>query len=349
MIARDRDSDSNGSLEERIYVAQDANFNVTALIDTSGTVQERFQYDAFGSFTVLTGTWGSRASSSYAWKYLHQGGRWDADANVFSFRNRDYSPILGRWLQLDPLRFSSGDVNFYRGYSNCAIRFTDPSGLQTIGLLKPYTVTPTLQDKIAAIVATYLAYLYDPSLNVIDWFGFYELHAATVLQYFNGLLMSYHRVSTSPISPEKLKELIKQLGDKRYQVREKASLEIANLLGRPFGCDIAVLIEFGLRNGDTEISSRVEELLNKYLISFNIDLLNILIRSNHEIKIFASDDDIRMVLSLIFHLRNSAMVSPATKKKLEEWLNIPAVKQRLEEMRQRVEGSVLPPPRIVDR
>jgi len=65
MIARDRDSDGNGSLDERLYVVHDANFNVVALLDTSGAVVERFAYDAFGVFSVLTPAWGSRGSSSY--------------------------------------------------------------------------------------------------------------------------------------------------------------------------------------------------------------------------------------------------------------------------------------------
>ncbi len=42
MILRDRDADNNGTLEERLYVAQDANWNVTALFDSSGAVVERF-------------------------------------------------------------------------------------------------------------------------------------------------------------------------------------------------------------------------------------------------------------------------------------------------------------------
>ena len=44
MVLRDRDTDANGSLDERVYVLQDANFNVTALVDDSGTVIERYVY-----------------------------------------------------------------------------------------------------------------------------------------------------------------------------------------------------------------------------------------------------------------------------------------------------------------
>src|SRR5262249_22934938 len=33
MLLRDRDTDANGSLDERLWVQQDANYNVTALVD----------------------------------------------------------------------------------------------------------------------------------------------------------------------------------------------------------------------------------------------------------------------------------------------------------------------------
>jgi YD repeat-containing protein len=36
LIVRDRDADNNGSLEERLYAAHDANFNVSSIISTSG-------------------------------------------------------------------------------------------------------------------------------------------------------------------------------------------------------------------------------------------------------------------------------------------------------------------------
>ena len=67
-----RDSDENG----RQYVMHDANFNVTGLMNTSGTVQERFGYDPYGQPTVLTGNW-QLTTDNYAWLYLHQGGRYD--------------------------------------------------------------------------------------------------------------------------------------------------------------------------------------------------------------------------------------------------------------------------------
>src|SRR5262249_42143628 len=63
LIERDRDTDANGTLDERLYVQQDANWNVTAVLNTSGAVQERYDYDAFGSPSFLSSSWASLGSS----------------------------------------------------------------------------------------------------------------------------------------------------------------------------------------------------------------------------------------------------------------------------------------------
>ena len=56
MIARDWDTDNNGTLEQRVYVMQDVNWNITAITNSTGAVVERFQYDAYGKRTVLSPT-----------------------------------------------------------------------------------------------------------------------------------------------------------------------------------------------------------------------------------------------------------------------------------------------------
>jgi RHS repeat-associated protein len=135
MILRDRDTDANGSLDERLYALHDANFNVTALVNTSGTVVERFTYDAFGAVTVYDASWSVRTGgSSYGWLYLHQGGRWEGATGLYQFRNREYSPTLGRWLQLDPIGFEAQDLNLERAVGNNPISFLDPEGLDDAGV-----------------------------------------------------------------------------------------------------------------------------------------------------------------------------------------------------------------------
>ena len=82
LVLRDADAGTGGDLgvngsglDQRLYAQQDANYDVTALIDTSGAVVERYEYEPYGDVTVLNADGSERGTSSYAWDYLHQGGR----------------------------------------------------------------------------------------------------------------------------------------------------------------------------------------------------------------------------------------------------------------------------------
>jgi RHS repeat-associated protein len=125
-----RDRFAGGVRTDRFYVQQDANWNVTSLVSTSGVVVERYVYDPFGKVTVRDPvTWVVLpGGSAYAWQYLFQGGRQDGLTGLYNFRNRDYSPVLGRWLEQDPLGFNAGDTNLYREEGNNPATNTDPSG-----------------------------------------------------------------------------------------------------------------------------------------------------------------------------------------------------------------------------
>src|SRR5260370_33148185 len=71
LILRDRDADGNAGngLEERLWVQQDANYNVTALVNNSGTVVERYAYDPYGAVTVYDASLNVRSGgSNYAWR-----------------------------------------------------------------------------------------------------------------------------------------------------------------------------------------------------------------------------------------------------------------------------------------
>ena len=128
LVLRDRDTDSNGTLDERIYPLQDANWNTTALVTTSGTIVERETYNPFGVATYRDASGAALSGSSKDWVFLHQGGEKIA-AGDYEFRNRVHSPTLGRWLTNDPLGFAAGDVNTFRSFANNPITIVDPSGL----------------------------------------------------------------------------------------------------------------------------------------------------------------------------------------------------------------------------
>jgi RHS repeat-associated protein len=127
LVLRDRDSDGNGPLDERRYCLQDGNWNTIALTSTSGSVTERFSYDAYGVPTFPTDTGTVQASSATGWEILYAGYRWDGDpSRMYYVRNRFLLPYLGEWNRRDPLGYHDG-TNVYGLYQS--INAVDPLGL----------------------------------------------------------------------------------------------------------------------------------------------------------------------------------------------------------------------------
>jgi RHS repeat-associated protein len=126
-----------GGTLSRLYAQQDANWNTTALVDTTGTVQERYVYDPYGNVTVLNADGsvrgnGSQSASNYSWVYLRQGGRLDSITSIYNFRHRDYSASLGRWLEEGfPLQYEDG-LNPYEAFISDPITITDPQGYAAV-------------------------------------------------------------------------------------------------------------------------------------------------------------------------------------------------------------------------
>ena len=128
LVLRDRDTDANGTFDERLYSLQDANWNTTGLVNAGGTVQERYTYTPFGQVTFRDGSGSTLSGSAKDWVFLHQGGERIA-AGDYEFRNRVYGPSLGRWVSNDPLGFNAGDQNWYRAVGNNPGNSLDALGL----------------------------------------------------------------------------------------------------------------------------------------------------------------------------------------------------------------------------
>jgi len=131
MVLRERDTTGSGTLDERLYAMQDANWNVVAICDTSAAVQERYVYAGYGMQSFLTASY-APSTSSYIWIYLFTGREWEAEIGLLYCRNRHYHPLLGAWTQKDPIGYDGGDVNLYRYVLNNPGNLTDASGLENI-------------------------------------------------------------------------------------------------------------------------------------------------------------------------------------------------------------------------
>lgn len=130
LVYRQRDTNNDGVLDERLWATHDANFNITSLADDAGWVVERYAYDPYGVRTVFDATNLVRAPEGvYDFWYGFQGLRYDATAGLSDARNRWYSPTLGRFVTVDPIRYEAGDVNLYRFVGNSPGTGVDPWGL----------------------------------------------------------------------------------------------------------------------------------------------------------------------------------------------------------------------------
>ena len=124
-----------------VYAQHDANFNITAMVNTSGAVQQRFVYSPYGVQTVLDGSWAvvSGAADSV---YGFQGGRYDAATGLIKFGARDYDPATGTWDEADPAGYVDGSDRFQFVRDDPYSKL-DPTGLWHVDIWM-YLQRPTL-------------------------------------------------------------------------------------------------------------------------------------------------------------------------------------------------------------
>jgi RHS repeat-associated protein len=143
LVLRDRQVDA--STNSRLYVQQDANYNVTAITDSLGNVQERLVYDPWGREQTFDAGYGSCGVSSLvashtspdtdsnAWIIGFQGGRFDTGTGLYGFGARDYSVNLMRWVEADPTGAWYVDgANLYQMELSNPLERVDPLGLATV-------------------------------------------------------------------------------------------------------------------------------------------------------------------------------------------------------------------------
>jgi RHS repeat-associated protein len=107
------------------FCHSDGNGNVTALIDSQETIVARREYDGFGRTVSLSGT---KTGINPFWfsSQLH-----DEDTDIYSFLYRPYSPVLGRFLNNDPIQ-EDGGHNLYCFVDNNPVNAIDPLGLDAV-------------------------------------------------------------------------------------------------------------------------------------------------------------------------------------------------------------------------
>jgi len=113
---------------ERLYACQDAIFNVSAMANIAGAIQQRFVYDPYGSGSVRNpSTWGMMGDG-YGWTPRFTGHFYDAETEMYNCRARYYQPGVGRFLGRDPLGYADGPDTYQYARSR-PTGLSDPYGL----------------------------------------------------------------------------------------------------------------------------------------------------------------------------------------------------------------------------
>ena len=104
------------------FATRDHLGSVRELMDGTGTLRARYDYDPFGRMTKLSGDYDT--SVGFAAHYYH------ATSTMILPRYRAYYADLGRWTSLDPLGFADGP-NRYAYVHNDPVSRVDLDGLYT--------------------------------------------------------------------------------------------------------------------------------------------------------------------------------------------------------------------------
>ena len=117
---------TSANVSDAKFYIQDHLYSPAALIDSSGNVIERYEYDAYGQPYIMDALYNARSSSSYGNPYYFTGRRLDVLDNgnltLQYNRYRYFDYYTGRWLTQDPQGYTDG-MNLYEyGGSNPLIR-----------------------------------------------------------------------------------------------------------------------------------------------------------------------------------------------------------------------------------
>ena len=98
-----------------LYYHRNQQYSIYALTNSSGVVQERYAYTAYGQPTFLNASAAVQTSSAAGNRYTYTAREWDATLRLHHFRARWMSGLTGRFLTRDPIGFEDGP-NLYADY-----------------------------------------------------------------------------------------------------------------------------------------------------------------------------------------------------------------------------------------
>ena len=116
------------------FYRKDAQGNIIAIIDSSGTVVVRYEYDAWGNHKII----GDETLGNLN-PFRYRGYYYDTETGLYYLQTRYYDPITGRFISQDSVEYADPEtingLNLYAYCGNNPVMRVDPTGTLFLSLL----------------------------------------------------------------------------------------------------------------------------------------------------------------------------------------------------------------------
>ena len=110
------------SMDGVFYIpCYDHNGNIVLYVSETGGIAAQYVYDPYGRVVDSYGDLADVFNFGFSTKYH------DRETGMIGYQRRFYSPVIGRWLNRDPIEEEGGE-NLYAFCRNNAIIYIDPNG-----------------------------------------------------------------------------------------------------------------------------------------------------------------------------------------------------------------------------
>jgi len=127
----------------------DALGSITEMTNSVGTVTQSYTYSSFGKIE-------SQLDSTFFQPYTFTAREFDSETALYHYRARAYDPLIGRFLQEDPIGFAGGGLNRFVYVGNSPLNLDDPFGLFCIPCALGIPVALEALGNAAAVTSAFI-------------------------------------------------------------------------------------------------------------------------------------------------------------------------------------------------